>query len=180
MHGQKYIHFDELEGSTDVIVIFPPLLTHSNVDYNMRATGTGPLSAGFTSCGVRDGEVVGSCYGKSTSLKLVAEEADTKLLMRQHYDSVKPQKYVRFASLMGEPDVLILIPNSVMHSTLVRAFAKSKESVVSAGFVTYSTDGKGHLVVECYGQSTSLEKEAMHDDTYLLQRQHHSQHFELF
>lgn len=180
MQEQKYIHFDKLEASTDVIVIFPPLLTHSNVDYNMRGTGKGPLSAGFTSCGVSGDEVVGSCYGKSTSLKLIAEEADTQLLVRQHYDPFMPQKYVRFASLCGEPDVIILIPNSVMHLTLVRAFAKSKESVVSAGFVAYSTDEKGHLVVECYGQSTSLEKEAMHDDTYLLQRQHHSQHFELY
>jgi hypothetical protein len=70
---QKYVITNDL-----VIIVFPELLQHSEFKKFE------PVSAGFISFGVKEGNPTCSCYGESISLGLKSDpEEDTKIAKRQ-------------------------------------------------------------------------------------------------
>ena len=66
----KYVCFQN--GYGEHIVIFPNLMQHANMVFNLGVMGR-PISAGFI-----NKDLV--CYGESTSLKLKAREEDTEIV----------------------------------------------------------------------------------------------------
>jgi hypothetical protein len=69
---QKYVITKD-----NVIIVFPELLQHSEFK-NFE-----PISAGFISFGIKDGNPSCSCYGESISLNLKSREEDTLIAKRQ-------------------------------------------------------------------------------------------------
>jgi len=79
----KYIHFDNVGGIPDIIVIFPECLKHDFIARRLAPVGMenpadNVLSAGFVS--IQDEQA--SCYGESTSLKKKSDPEDTAMLQR--------------------------------------------------------------------------------------------------
>lgn len=79
----KYIHFDNVGGIPDIIVMFPECIQHDFMARRLAPVGTdnpadNVLSAGVVS--IQDEQA--SCYGESTSLKKKSDPKDTGILQR--------------------------------------------------------------------------------------------------
>lgn len=80
----KYIHFDNVGGIPDMIVMFPECLKHDFMARRLAPPdmedrpADNVISAGFVS--IQDERA--SCYGESTSLKKKSAPEDTAMLQR--------------------------------------------------------------------------------------------------
>lgn len=76
--AMKYICYDN--GLLDIIIVFPDMIDHSDMLYDLNINPDKILSAGFVTTGNENGT---SCYGMSVSLKTQSRgEIDTKLLRK--------------------------------------------------------------------------------------------------
>lgn len=180
MNQQKYIRIGEFSTGTEVMILLPPIVTHANLAFLMGIDKDNLDSAGFVSNGIEDKRHTVKCHGKSSSLGLECRPGDSKLVKRQHYAEFKEQKYVRFESLDGCPDVIILIPNMIQHSDFVDAFRDGRANVVTAGFVDTTVTKDGRMKIACHGFSYSLNVGSGEaEDARLIERQHYSHLFPL-
>lgn len=178
MNQQKYIRVSEFGSSTEVMILIPPMVNHARMAFSMGLSKDDVASAGFVRNGTEDGRHTVKCHGKSSSLGLECRPGDSTLVRRQHYAPFKEQKYVRFETLDGNEDVIVLIPNDIQHSELVNAL-RAKDRVVSAGFVETSVSDNERFQVQCYGESLSLDIPSREEeDTRLLERQHYEHFFQ--
>ena len=84
---QKYVRFEELDGLSDAIILFPNTVEHAELVQKMGLDLGCVMTAGFFEVGVDDkNDLKVECYGHSYSLNIGSDPSDADVLKEQHYD----------------------------------------------------------------------------------------------
>ena len=81
-------------------------------------------------------------------------------------------KYVRL--IYKNNDIVFIFPKIVSHNEFVASLNVDRKDIISAGFASLFQNHKNNIVYKCFGNSTSLNKKSLPEDSRIATRQHYS------